>query len=435
LFAGTGVEALARARECIPDVILLDVMIPEIDGFEVCRRLRADPQRAEVPVLLVTALDDRASRLRGIEAGADDFISKPFDRVELCARVRTITRLNRYRRLLAERANMERMAELAPDGMLIVDGDGAIVLANPAVLRLLGADQAAALLTKPITAIMPADRNDTDWTRLGAVIRDPAATVRIETVLAGSGGERLPVELHAGYFVWDNRPAVQIIVRDIGERKRAELLEEERRHIAYELHDGLAQVVTSAHQHLQSFAGHYRPRSPKAREELAIALELAQRSVKEVRRLIGGLRPTALDDFGLAAALRMQINALRADGWDITYYETLDEKRLPTTIETVVFRVVQEALVNVRKHARTTRVHLDIRLQERDIRLTVQDWGCGFDPAALPPTKSPGERMGLRSMRERVALLRGRWSIDSRAGVGTIIDVAIPLPTKGDTLT
>lgn len=107
LFAGNGVEALAQAASIRPDLILLDVMMPEMDGFTVCRRLRADALLAEVPILLVTALDDRDSRLRGIEAGADDIISKPFDRIELRARVQTIVRLNRYGQLLAERMQRE----------------------------------------------------------------------------------------------------------------------------------------------------------------------------------------------------------------------------------------------------------------------------------------------------------------------------------------
>jgi diguanylate cyclase (GGDEF)-like protein len=100
VFAENGEEALKKAAESIPDLMLLDVMMPGMDGFEVCQRLRTNPRLAELPIVMVTALDDRESRLRGIEVGADDFMSKPFDRAELRARVRTITRLNRYRRLI-----------------------------------------------------------------------------------------------------------------------------------------------------------------------------------------------------------------------------------------------------------------------------------------------------------------------------------------------
>jgi diguanylate cyclase len=110
VFAETGEEALKKAIELIPDLMLLDVMMPGMDGFEVCQQLRANPRLAELPVVMVTALDDRESRLQGIEAGADDFMSKPFDRAELRARVRTITRLNRYRRLVETE---EQLAYLA----------------------------------------------------------------------------------------------------------------------------------------------------------------------------------------------------------------------------------------------------------------------------------------------------------------------------------
>lgn len=129
-FASSGIEAQAQATLLIPDLILLDVMMPGLDGFEVCRRLRADPQMAEVPIILVTALDDRDARLQGIEAGADDFISKPFDRVELRARVRTITRLNRYRRLLTERAKFTWVVEQADDGFLVISETDTVLYAN-----------------------------------------------------------------------------------------------------------------------------------------------------------------------------------------------------------------------------------------------------------------------------------------------------------------
>ena len=95
----SGDDAWKEAGRLRPDLVLLDVEMPGMSGFDVCRRLRADPTLGEVPIVLITALSDQAARLKGIEAGADDFISKPFDRAELAARVRTITRLNRYRRL------------------------------------------------------------------------------------------------------------------------------------------------------------------------------------------------------------------------------------------------------------------------------------------------------------------------------------------------
>ena len=106
-FAASGAEALACAPRIKPDLILLDIMMPEMDGYEVCRRIRSMPEISDVPIIMVTALDDRASRLRGLDLGADDFISKPIDWAELRARTRTIIRLNRHRTLSAERRRYE----------------------------------------------------------------------------------------------------------------------------------------------------------------------------------------------------------------------------------------------------------------------------------------------------------------------------------------
>ena len=211
------------------------------------------------------------------------------------------------------------------------------------------------------------------------------------------------------------------MIENIIERKRAKLLEEERRYVAYELHDGLAQIAASAHQHLQAFAGRYHPRSPQARQELDQALKLARRSVTEARRLIAGLRPTALDDFGLATALRLEVELLRADGWTITYDETLGSERLPPTIEITLFRVALEAITNIRKHACTTHIRLALEREGPKIHLEVQDWGCGFDPAAVLHEVELSEHIGLREMQERIELLGGHFEITSRSGSGTLV--------------
>ena len=107
-FAENGLQALQKARQFLPDVILLDVMMPVMNGFEVCQQIRSDPSIAEIPVIMLTALDDRKSFLNGLESGADDYLTKPYDRHELRARLLGITRLNRYRKLLDDRTNIEQ---------------------------------------------------------------------------------------------------------------------------------------------------------------------------------------------------------------------------------------------------------------------------------------------------------------------------------------
>ena len=136
--AANGPEALAKTEQLRPDLILLDVLMPGMSGYDVCRKIRATPHLADIPIILLTALNDRDAKLRGLQAGADDFISKPFDRLELSARVRTILRLNRYSRLNSERAKFEWVVDSADDGFCIVNAGDEITYANPQARRLLG---------------------------------------------------------------------------------------------------------------------------------------------------------------------------------------------------------------------------------------------------------------------------------------------------------
>lgn len=139
-FAGNGRDALQKAKTLKPDLILLDLMMPEMDGMQVCQRLRSDRELAEVPVVMVTALDDRNMRIACLDAGADDFITKPFDRAELRARVRTITRLNRYRLLHEGNLITTWIAEKASDGYLQVNTEDRILFINQRARFYLGLD-------------------------------------------------------------------------------------------------------------------------------------------------------------------------------------------------------------------------------------------------------------------------------------------------------
>jgi two-component system, cell cycle response regulator len=137
-FAGNGADAIEKAARVLPDLILLDIMMPGMDGFQVCQQLRAHPILAQVPIVMVTALADRHSWIKGIEVGADDFVFKPFDTTELCTRVQNITQLNRYRRLLVERLKFEWVIRNADDGYAMLDAKGYIVYANARARLFLG---------------------------------------------------------------------------------------------------------------------------------------------------------------------------------------------------------------------------------------------------------------------------------------------------------
>ena len=147
-FAVNGSEVLKKAAELKPDLILLDIMMPGMDGLEVCQRLRRDKELAEVPIVIITALDDRNTRIASLDMGADDFISKPFDRAELRARVHSITRLNRYRLLHEKNLITSWIADKASDGYLQLDSKDRILYANARARFYLGMD---ADQSKPVT--------------------------------------------------------------------------------------------------------------------------------------------------------------------------------------------------------------------------------------------------------------------------------------------
>ena len=221
----------------------------------------------------------------------------------------------------------------------------------------------------------------------------------------------------------------------IGERERrlqdmlAKLLgtqEEERRRVAYEVHDGLAQVAAAAHQHLQAFARRNAPEKAEVRAELDLVVKLVRRTVTDARRIIANLRPTALDDFGLSAALALEVEKLQEDGYEVEYSDVLGEERLPDAAEITLYRIAQESIANLRKHSRTTRVRLSLSRFGDEARLEVRDWGQGFDPVEVSAGSGPGERVGLAGMRERASMLGGNFEVRS-SSEGTTVAVTIPI--------
>jgi signal transduction histidine kinase len=203
--------------------------------------------------------------------------------------------------------------------------------------------------------------------------------------------------------------------------------EEEQRRIARDLHDGIGQSLTSLLLGLRAAAE--VPTLEEARARLGELRGITASLLDEVRRLARGLRPIVLDDLGLAAVLeRYAAEYTQAHGIAVDMYAPdLALTRLPAEVETALYRIAQETLTNVLKHAAAKAVSLVVRRESSGVHLTVEDDGRGFDNDALLLAPGAGKGLGLLDIRERAALLNGSVTLESRPGSGTTVHVCIPL--------
>jgi len=204
-------------------------------------------------------------------------------------------------------------------------------------------------------------------------------------------------------------------------RRVVEGQELERRRLARELHDETGQALTSILLGLKALEERSKdPASRAATEELR---ELVVSTLRDVRRLAVELRPSALDDFGLVAALeRLAESFAEQTGISVDFQTALADERLPEEVETALYRIVQESLTNVVKHAQARRVSILLARKDGAVKAVVEDDGQGFDPA-----EQTDDGYGLMGMRERLALLGGRLEVESGHDGGTTIAAEVPV--------
>jgi len=336
--AQDGRMALRSAAARPPDLILLDIRMPGIDGYEVCRRLKADPRTRDVPVIFLSALRDTGNKVRAFEFGAVDYIAKPYQPDEVLARVRTHLDLHRLQSRLEELVQ-ERTAQ---------------------------------------------------FQQADASLRESQAQLQ---ELAG--------------FLQTVR-------------------EEERAHIARELHDELGQALTALRIDLAWLRGKYSSLGKAVEERASAAHSLVERSIDALRRISEGLRPGMLDVLGLAAAIEHHVAQFQArTGIRCTLAMNREEFEIDDRLATAIFRIIQEALTNVMRHATATQVSVMIEDAADNFRIRVEDNGKGF---AVPAGK---KTFGLLGIRERVKILGGQIEIDSSPGAGTRIEACLP-KERGD---
>jgi PAS domain S-box-containing protein len=204
-------------------------------------------------------------------------------------------------------------------------------------------------------------------------------------------------------------------------RRLVEVQENERLYIARELHDEAGQMLTSLLVDLRLLEK--EATRPKAILKIVNEMESSLNSVIEnLHRVAMALRPASLDHVGLVAALRQHVETIgEKQGLRVSFDSKTFRERLPANVETVLYRIVQESLTNVVRHAHASQVDVILTVRNKKLVVIVEDDGIGFDPESV----STGEHLGLFGMRERAEMIDGKLVIESAHGKGTTIMVEV----------
>ncbi|MFC2059615.1 PAS domain S-box protein [Chloroflexota bacterium] len=386
---------------------------------------------ASVPASLVTEAEE-CSLFEDV-AGDIAFALHETEMEEERERVEEALRVseNRYRNLF----------DSANDGMLVHDLEGNIIMANSAMAQLTGytIDE---LMKMNISQFLLQASFETSIERQKRQLEDKseARTQRYELQMIRKDGIEQTIEVVASLLSSGERPPIiQAIARDITEQNRARenlrayasrailAQEEERKRVARELHDETAQALASLGMDLDSLAKASVRSSSKVSESLKKLRDRANDILLGVRCLSQALRPPMLEEFGLLATLQELANDLADNnGINVQFDVRGTTRRLLPDIELAMFRIVQEALTNIGRHAQATQGRLEVEFSTEKVKVRISDNGQGFE---LPPVIDEfaySGKLGLTGMRERAKLIDGTLTIWSDLEKGTILVLEVP---------
>lgn len=474
-------EVVPDGRTCLAhmakggyDVLLLDLVLPDINGLQVLGELavRADP----TPVVMASGLGQTDLAVRALRAGAVDCVDKTSPQfhqiVEIVKRVhaRQLEKKfnqpppptdppQRHRVLLVEISGFTRRTiedyfsrnapqiELTGDGspaaferVLAGHAEADAVLIGPTPGELSSLDTLRRLRSHraKVPAVILAARGDSETAvaafKLGAQDYLLQTTdyltdlvFSLTNILRRSDTERSNEQLTRELEALNRSLEAQVRTRT-GELQALSMRllrvqEDERRTIARELHDHLGQMLTGLRFQLEAMRRDAPATLLPALEE---SLGSSDEIIRYLREMTQQLRPRVLDDLGLAPALEWHLNLFqRQTGVTVALDASLPPQRLPGDLETTAFRVVQEALTNVARHAGTTTANVTVTTDANKLIVEITDRGRGFDPDAVQARR---DSLGLTGLCERVILAGGRPEIFSRVGQGTRIHAEFPLP-------
>jgi PAS domain S-box-containing protein len=345
------------------------------------------------------------------------------------------------------RQQYSALVELSPDA-IFVHSDHRLVFANLAGMKLLGADNVEQLIGRPVLDVVAPEYRQIVRARVREEVEEGRTVPLVEERFVRLDGTQVDVEVAGTAITYEGKRAGLIVVRDITDRKRAEATlqqsiealrqadrerrrllahlvkaqEEERQRLAADVHDDTIQVMTAVAMRLDLLEGRLTPAQLSLFDRTA---ETVHRALERLRHLIFELRPAVLDREGLVSAIAAYLSD--AEGSDQGLQVHLDNRlhdEPPEQVRVIAYRIAQEALGNVRKHARAT--HLSVVLEPLDggIRVEIRDDGIGVSTAAVH--ESPPGHLGLTAMRERAEVAGGWFKVQTAPDGGTLVEFWLP---------
>lgn len=477
--ARDGATALMMAAADPPDMILLDILMPGMNGFQVCEQLKADPATRDIPVIFISARDEVHNKIAGFEVGGVDYILKPYQIEEVLRRIQTHLKLSRLQIVLLRRLSelsalhnisktlasvhalpeaLETICETITDifsarvAFIALQEEGSAELKGWFGYKrnhgpLSNADRIALpedlmqpqLLSSAGTSIDIRQVKEIPFSnRVVAFIEENDLQFGLVVPLSFRGSRQgiliLARDKNGSAFQQDEINLADTIAKDVSTAIENEYLAEqarlaaagaavdaERQRLARELHDSVTQLIYSLTLLSSGWENMARQGTLEDPADSFHRLGLiGQLALREMRLLLHQLRPSVLEESGLVQAIQQRLDAVerRANiNTQLVVQGNLDG--LPHKIEDELFHISQEILNNSLRHARAETVSVSIEEDQGVVTLRIEDDGIGFDSSAAP------RGMGLKNMSERAQAIGGTLTIHSESQHGTRVTVSV----------
>jgi len=472
MLSQSGAEGIEIAKRELPDTILLDILMPEMDGFEVCEILKQNESTKHIPILLVSAMGELSYRIKGLNTGADAFISKPFDKAELKAQINVMLRIKFAEDLLRKRnENLEflikkqttefdnieerylKVSEYALEYFWEVDQNGQFSYVSPVIVKILGFESEEILGRKSLFDFCTYNESSDSKELMADIFEQRENFAGNEVLCSHKNGKKVWLTI-SGFPIYDDNSNFAGYIgvnHDITRRREAEEAnkkhleeineyqkklknlnyeltvaeEKERRKIAEYLHDGLGQTISIASIKLSAITG--GDLLPEVKKIIEDTSELLREAIGETKTLVYDLSPPILYELGLIAAIKWKLGYVERKFGIITVFRSEENSiELENDIKVLLFRMVCELLNNAIKHSGADLIKVEIQKNPKNITILVFDNGKGFD-FKMGKSLSEMGGFGLFSINERLDSLQGSLAIESEPLQGVKISITVPI--------